>query len=368
MIKRILFFTAVLLSGVICISAVVIYIKKETPLATIQDARALIAQAENLESHAYAKVPIRQAHIHYDSAMAYWQTENAKWFFQRDFSKSIRAAIQSKKYAEEAIKKAKTSSRDIKKLLAKQLEELSTKVKEYNATYSKIPLSKSLRNDWSRGSILLEEGKMAFKSNNYLKSAEKLDSAAILINRVVSHPKEILSNYLKNVSDWQEWAEEAIRRSKKQKSHCIVVDKYARNCYHYKAGQLIATYEVDLGPNWVGDKHYQGDKATPEGHYKVLKKKMEKETKYYKAFLLDYPNEEDTKRFEEGQKQGRIAAKAKIGGLIELHGNGGKGVDWTDGCVAVSDRNMDKLYAACPVGTEVIIVGSLKTLDKLIAQ
>ena len=88
-------------------------------------------------------------------------------------------------------------------------------------------------------------------------------------------------------------------------------------------------------------------------------------TKYYKAFLLDYPNDEDTARFKAEIAKGSLPASAKIGGLIEIHGNGGKGIDWTEGCVALTDREMDLVYKIVKVGTPVTIVGSMVDLKIL---
>ncbi|MEZ5072175.1 MAG: L,D-transpeptidase [Bacteroidales bacterium] len=78
---------------------------------------------------------------------------------------------------------------------------------------------------------------------------------------------------------------------------------------------------------------------------------------------MDYPNAEDTKRFRNNKKNGRIPGDAEIGGLIEIHGKGGKGSDWTDGCVALRNEDMDAVFAACPNGTRVTIVGSTRPLE-----
>jgi hypothetical protein len=51
--------------------------------------------------------------------------------------------------------------------------------------------------------------------------------------------------------------------------------------------------------------------------------------------------------------------------LIEIHGGGGKGIHWTDGCVALENRDMDMLYRLVPVGCPVLIVGSLHSLDEV---
>jgi murein L,D-transpeptidase YafK len=126
-------------------------------------------------------------------------------------------------------------------------------------------------------------------------------------------------------------------------------------------------FSIELGSNWIGDKNQQGDKTTPEGLYKIISKKSDGETKFNKALLLNYPNEDDKKRFSINKKNGIIKPGANIGNLIEIHGEGGQGIDWTDGCIALKNDEMDILYTACPVGTHVTIVGSLRPLHELSA-
>jgi murein L,D-transpeptidase YafK len=127
-------------------------------------------------------------------------------------------------------------------------------------------------------------------------------------------------------------------------------------------------FNAELGRNWVGDKRLRGDHATPEGMYRITKKFGNGKTKYYKALLLDYPNEEDKARFRAEIESGVLPRSARIGGLIEIHGNGGKGIDWTEGCVAVTDREMDAVYNIAAVGTPVTIVGSTVDLHEILKK
>ena len=145
----------------------------------------------------------------------------------------------------------------------------------------------------------------------------------------------------------------------------IIIDKIARELSIYKNGEIFKQFPVELGVNWIGDKQQQGDKTTPEGLYKIIAKKQNGQTMYYKAFLLDYPNEDDKKRFLLNKKNGIINQDAEIGNLIEIHGNGGKGIDWTDGCIALNDTDMDEIFKFCTIGTKVTIVGSGRSLNEL---
>ena len=112
-----------------------------------------------------------------------------------------------------------------------------------------------------------------------------------------------------------------------------------------------------MGSNGLGFKAQAGDRATPEGHYRIVARKDQGQSRYHKALLLDYPNEVDRRRLAAAKRQGLVSMKARLGGLIEIHGEGGRGEDWTNGCVAVTNANMDVLFGLVKVGTPVTIIG-----------
>jgi murein L,D-transpeptidase YafK len=102
--------------------------------------------------------------------------------------------------------------------------------------------------------------------------------------------------------------------------------------------------------------------------YKITKKIDGYKTKYYKALLLDYPNDEDKEKFKSEISNGSLPSSAMIGGLIEIHGNGGKGIDWTEGCIALTDKEIDFVYRNVKVGTPVTIVGSTVSLENVMKR
>lgn len=156
---------------------------------------------------------------------------------------------------------------------------------------------------------------------------------------------------------WQGWIADAAERTRRG-GRALVVDKLRRELIVYERGRPVATYPVELGARGLLDKRHSGDRATPEGRYRVVERKERGSTRYYKALLIDYPNRDDRARFDRARKAGEIPAGTDIGGLIEIHGHGGRGRDWTDGCVALEDRLMDRVYALAPLGTPVVIVGT----------
>jgi hypothetical protein len=160
------------------------------------------------------------------------------------------------------------------------------------------------------------------------------------------------------VGRWQAMIDNAIAESRRTGGVLIVAAKAERRLVLYRAGREVLRFRTEAGTNTVADKRRQGDRATPEGLYRITKKKDLGHSRYHKALLLDYPDEEDRRRFREDRRAGRIAAGVDIGGLIEIHGEGGRGRDWTNGCVAIRNEEMDRLFELVKVDTPVLIVGS----------
>jgi len=141
----------------------------------------------------------------------------------------------------------------------------------------------------------------------------------------------------------------------------IIVDKSLYTLYLYEHGTLAASFGVEFGTNPVDDKYMEGDCCTPEGRYRISTVKDVGQTSFYRAYLLDYPNARDLERFRKLREAGQLPADASPGSLIEIHGKGTglgrRGVNWTLGCVALSNSAMDELFARdIPAGAPVIIV------------
>jgi lipoprotein-anchoring transpeptidase ErfK/SrfK len=158
---------------------------------------------------------------------------------------------------------------------------------------------------------------------------------------------------------WRALAEETIDESRRGRGPAIVIDKTSRKLHLYRSGRHEASFGAEFGANGLDRKLHAGDRATPEGRYRVTVKKNGGATKFYLALLIDYPNAQDRRRFEQAVASGAIPRSTGIGGLIEIHGFGGEGRDWTDGCVALTNEDMDLLFPKVVVGTPVTIVGAL---------
>lgn len=139
----------------------------------------------------------------------------------------------------------------------------------------------------------------------------------------------------------------------------IVVYKKKRMMYTYKEGKKVDEFRLSLGANGGaegGNKIKAGDYRTPEGSYTIVRKKCD--SRLYKSLMISYPSPAD-----------RIRARAQgvdPGGYITIHGQpkwnaDGRGDkytlsrDWTEGCMAVPNRAMDKLWRAVELGIKIEI-------------
>lgn len=162
----------------------------------------------------------------------------------------------------------------------------------------------------------------------------------------------------KQLRRWRALAEETIAFSRTSGETVFVVDKLKRRLHIYSAGRRTASYRAELGVKGLRQKLHSGDQATPEGRYRVTQVRGPGRTQYYKALLLDYPNSEDRARYDYGRRTGQVPRRAGIGSLIEIHGDGGQGRDWTDGCVALRNDDMDRVFSHARTGMTVTIVGT----------
>jgi hypothetical protein len=158
---------------------------------------------------------------------------------------------------------------------------------------------------------------------------------------------------------WRGQVADTINESRRSGGAAIIVDKFNRKLSLYEGGKKRASFAAELGGNGLARKLHSGDRATPEGRYHVTVKKSGGATKFYLALLIDYPNSADLTRHRAAVAAGEVPHGVGAGGLIEIHGHGGTGRDWTDGCVALRDEDMDVLFARVRVGTPVTIVGAL---------
>lgn len=132
----------------------------------------------------------------------------------------------------------------------------------------------------------------------------------------------------------------------------VVVLKSQRALLLMKGDEVLKRYIVSLGGNPVGAKVRQGDHKTPEGSYILDRHNANSE--YYRSIHISYPNADDLAR---ARKSGaRPGGELYIHGLPnEFHGDGEALGDWTEGCIAVTNADLDEIWRAVADGTPIEI-------------
>jgi murein L,D-transpeptidase YafK len=132
----------------------------------------------------------------------------------------------------------------------------------------------------------------------------------------------------------------------------ILVEKSLRKMTVFRDGVALKTYDIDLGFTPVGAKSVEGDGRTPEGIFRIDRRNAN--SKFHLSLGLDYPQAE--------HRRAAQAAGVSAGGDIMIHGlpnllPAGLSMppDWTAGCIAVTNAEIEELFAATAIGTEVEI-------------
>jgi hypothetical protein len=347
---------------VVAIVSVIIVSQKKLPNNDLKLARESLSSAKEAEADIYAEKLYKESLHMYDSAMKYWSIENSKFIVFRDYSNVILLAKRSRSKSEDAEEKSIKLADNLSKDVEAAFINLAKKIELYNKLFKNLPLPKSVFDAHNKSKMFLSESKIAHESGK-LKEAEILfKKADIYINHANVAAGKMLHDYFNNYGRWKNLANDAIAASRGG-GKVILVDKVAQKLYVYQSGKTIRSYDAEFGPNWMAHKERNGDRATPEGNYHITREKTGGSTIYHKALLLDYPNAEDKKNFALKKKSGILSRRTGIGSLIEIHGNGGKGFNWTSGCIGLRDRDIDDLCRLVGPGTRVTIVGSIEPLS-----
>jgi ABC-type molybdate transport system substrate-binding protein len=343
--------------------AIIIYTANKPPVEEINRAREALASAKGKKTGKYAVESFKKAEKLYNDAIAEWEYQNRQFFMRRDFSFTSELAVKSYNQVMSSVEEADESRMKLKQDAEHKLALLKKQIEYFEKYYKNLALGRSILHLFSKGKTYFTEAQIEFKRDEYVQSLRSIFRAEQKLSQAEKLAFFKLTEFYNNYPGWQENTRLAYNLSQKGQI-VFLIDKMESSLIVLKSGKEFKTFAVEFGENWMGDKVIKGDKATPEGIYKVQTKKSNSKTKYYKALLLNYPNKEDQKQYDELVRLGRISKNAGIGGLVEIHGEGGKGVHWTDGCIALENGEMDIVYRLGTVNTPVIIVGSRKSMEE----
>ena len=135
----------------------------------------------------------------------------------------------------------------------------------------------------------------------------------------------------------------------------IIVDKSDRRLHLITEGQIVRSYTISLGSCPIGAKTQQGDKKTPEGRYVIDWRNSE--SRYYRSFHISYPDQSDREKARQrGVDPGGMIMILGLPDSATEDGEGYIGMDWTDGCIALTNEEIDQLWKSVKDGTPIEIV------------
>ncbi len=324
------------------------------PVRQIEKARAALRDARTSAS-VLAKPELEDARFKAAILERLVAEERAKPVRFSTNERIAQLAFDVERSSREAMAKAEAITAQAVTESASQRGLLEARLAEIEPQVGALKGDRSVQRAYRRAEHSVEE----------LAQVERMKNLPMIATRIAEASEDVdaaekaLGMRMERFSDptlrrrWQAWVDDTLR----QGGTVILVEKKRQKLIVVKNRKVIASFAAEFGRNGFSDKLVQGDAATPEGRYHVTAKKTT--SRYYKALPLNYPTAADVAEYTAAKRRGLVRGRGP-GANIEIHGGGGKGTNWTEGCVAVRDRDLDRLFQLIDAGTPVTIVGSAR--------
>jgi L,D-transpeptidase-like protein len=344
-----------------CLALLAIFAACKTPpVAELARARTRLEQARRDGIARYAPEEMTEAEKAVREAEREIALQSARAPFRRDYRVAATFLERARFYLLHARNEARERRERAERAASEQIRDLvDSLARARDVRRLLTPKDPQVNRLLVGADVDLELAQKNLQERDFTEALAAAESG----NRRVHQVEQILLSSMvrftthPDLPSWRKWVDDAMGWSRAQRGAAFVVDKLRRRLTIYQAGRPDKVYSVDLGLGGMERKLRSGDDATPEGFYHVQEIRGPGQTQYHRAFLLDYPNAIDRKRFDAARRAGEIPRGADPGGLIEIHGEGGRDKDWTRGCVALTNAEMDELVKLVRVGTPVAIVG-----------
>jgi lipoprotein-anchoring transpeptidase ErfK/SrfK len=250
---------------------------------------------------------------------------------------------------------------DLRRTTEEQVEEAEARLRTLRQRVEELGSRAVVGKQLIDTELLVHQAKTFFEQGRYARAMELSQIALQSVGSQTVSLTRALGRYAdeEQVEVWQQMAARTIEWSRTSRAQALVINKADRQLTLYRHGQSVHTYPVRLGFNGILEKKHQGDGATPEGQYRILRKRGPGDTQFYRAFLLDYPNSDDRRRYHLARGSGEVPDGKGIGGWIEIHGQDDHGLGQTLGCIMLDNSHVAQLYEQVSPGTPVTIVGAL---------
>lgn len=328
---------------------------QKPPSDALEKARSALEAAAAAGAARYAEDSYRRAEKTLHDGWMEIARQKGRLAPLRNYKTADSLLVRACEQAERAARQANGRKTELRIRAQRGSEALERELSSWREALDGSLVIYKAENYWSRADMGLKTSVRLIDQGEYEAALQAVENGRDFLRKLSDLVAEYTNNEAQRIADWRRWVQETLADSRARNSSAVIVDKAAHKAHLIRAGKLLYTYNCELGYNSARPKLFAGDGATPEGKYKVTAVKQNG-SKYYKALLLDYPNSGDKKRFRENKAKGIISAQARIGANIEIHGDGGQNGDWTDGCVALTNSDMDHIMRFVTVGTPVTIV------------
>jgi hypothetical protein len=345
----------IIISCLIFVTAV-LFRRSRLPSKTIDNACHALAEARGKQAKAFAPKQFAAAEGFLALMLVEWRNQNSRFFLLRNYRKTTEFARAVDSTSKVAMYSAEATKDSLQSQMPDYIQKLGKRIETFKRTLGILPMLPDQRELFTRSELSFAESTVAFKRGDIIGARDIFDSSQMFFDSVATELQQNLSVYFEGFPLWNKWVEQTILWSKLHCRSAIIVDKMAHDLSLYQNGKLSARVTVELGANWIGVKVRRGDRATPEGRYYIRRKIAS--MSYRKALEINYPNDDDRRLSAANEKIKSTGRCTDLGGDIEIHGGGGKQCNWTDGCIALENDDIDRIYSRVNVGTPVTIVGT----------
>jgi hypothetical protein len=327
---------------------------QEPPVANLQRAKYALEAAQMAGAITHCEPRYRAAELLMEAGWMEMARQNGRLKPFRDYAVADSVLSLAYETALCAETEAATRARDLEQQARSDYALLEAELTSHRQALDGSLNMFNAERCWSQASLALRTGRHLIAQGEYATASSKLGEGRQALVRLGQLLSQVLAEEAQYVPTWRRWVDETLAESRRSGGSAVIVDKAKHTLYLVHGGKVVRSYPCNLGYNSARAKTYAGDGATPEGKYRVSG--VNSGSRYYKALPISYPNELDRQRHEQAKKRGLISGRARIGNLIEIHGHGGRDEDWTEGCVALANRDIDHLMKYAGTGTPVTIV------------
>jgi hypothetical protein len=327
----------------------------QAPEAGFETARSAIADAVEAGAPQYATEAYRIVERTFEDGWLEMARQRGRLRILRDYRLADSLLTAAARQANGVASAARDSLAGLKATANTEFGLLQARLENSRNILDSLLTDHPAEDHWLMAHSSLTVGMRLIEMGAYEDARESFGGGMVSLDRLDALLADYLGDEGRRIALWRRWVGETLSESRRGGCYALIVDKSAHTLYMVRGGELFRVFPCELGRNPALQKRYAGDGATPEGKYRVTKVKR-RGSRYYKALLLDYPNKYDRERYAENKAGGAIPYGAGPGAHIEIHGMGGKGMDWTDGCVALTNKDMDAIMQHVDVGTPITIV------------